>query len=301
MIPDTKFVLLCSFQMYVCEDCGHSTSDPEEHFRHLQQNHPFCPALQRCHDKRQFKFKMEQQQNNDGIGADNEMNEIAISVQKQAEVDGKTETDMAVAHLQSIEGNVDTNNEYLEREELDRKPGIERLKESQFETKSGTVHARLSSQTYSNSYVHPGMLSTESDIDIQTRVCNNRKQPEEGVIKTLSESTKRFAATEPTNVSPKKKLKSVYSPKKNKFGTSPTKTSPQRLVVSENRGDVSKYDIENVVSKKMTENVAKKRPLGSLTQNTINQQKNNFNSHLNDNAFPVAKKPLGSIMENLRW
>ena len=44
-------------KVYVCEECGHSTGDPEEHFRHLQQNHPFCPALARCHDKRQFKFQ----------------------------------------------------------------------------------------------------------------------------------------------------------------------------------------------------------------------------------------------------
>lgn len=277
--------------MYVCEDCGHSTSDPEDHFRHLQQNHPFCPALQRCHDKRQFKFKMEQQQNNEAV---------ATSDQKQAEVDSKTETCMAVAHLQRIEGVVDTSNdivkqEYLEREELDRKLGTERLKESQFEMR--TAHAVVSAQTHSNSCARPGMLSSESDI-LQTRFCDIRKQPENGVIKTLSESTKRLATTEPNNVSPKKKLKTVYSPKKNKSGSSPMKLCPQRLGVSENRGDVSKHDIENVVGKKMTENVTKKRPLGSLTQNTINnQQKNKFN----DNAFPVAKKPLGSIMENLRW
>ncbi|KAL3881026.1 hypothetical protein ACJMK2_033226 [Sinanodonta woodiana] len=45
-------------KVYVCEDCGHSTEDPEEHYHHLQDNHPHCPALMRSHDKRQFKFDM---------------------------------------------------------------------------------------------------------------------------------------------------------------------------------------------------------------------------------------------------
>ncbi|KAK3611401.1 hypothetical protein CHS0354_034846 [Potamilus streckersoni] len=45
-------------KVYVCEDCGHSTEDPEDHYHHLQENHPHCPALMRSHDKRQFKFDM---------------------------------------------------------------------------------------------------------------------------------------------------------------------------------------------------------------------------------------------------
>ncbi|XP_067663608.1 uncharacterized protein [Haliotis asinina] len=43
-------------KMYVCEDCGHTTGDPELHYVHLKENHPNCPALEKCHDKRQFKF-----------------------------------------------------------------------------------------------------------------------------------------------------------------------------------------------------------------------------------------------------
>ncbi|ESP01639.1 hypothetical protein LOTGIDRAFT_71114, partial [Lottia gigantea] len=27
-------------KMYVCEDCGHTTPDPEIHFIHLKENHP---------------------------------------------------------------------------------------------------------------------------------------------------------------------------------------------------------------------------------------------------------------------
>ena len=42
---------------YVCEDCGHSTTDPEVHFNHLKERHPNCPALAKPHDKRHFKFQ----------------------------------------------------------------------------------------------------------------------------------------------------------------------------------------------------------------------------------------------------
>src|SRR6218665_463869 len=43
-------------KMYVCEDCGHSTDDPEDFYSHLKNNHPNSMALQRRHDKRLFKF-----------------------------------------------------------------------------------------------------------------------------------------------------------------------------------------------------------------------------------------------------
>ncbi|KAK3100146.1 hypothetical protein FSP39_015345 [Pinctada imbricata] len=43
-------------KIYVCEECGHSTDDPEVHYVHLRDNHPNNPALSKCHDKRQFKF-----------------------------------------------------------------------------------------------------------------------------------------------------------------------------------------------------------------------------------------------------
>ena len=46
-------------KMYVCEECGHTTQDPEEHFEHLKVTHPNSPALARSYDKRQFKFKAE--------------------------------------------------------------------------------------------------------------------------------------------------------------------------------------------------------------------------------------------------
>ena len=43
-------------QMYVCEDCGHTTPEPELHYLHLKDHHPFSPALLKFYDKRHFKF-----------------------------------------------------------------------------------------------------------------------------------------------------------------------------------------------------------------------------------------------------
>ncbi|XP_048777990.2 zinc finger protein 236-like [Ostrea edulis] len=43
-------------KLYVCEDCGHTTSDPSQHFVHLKHFHPQNPVLLKFYDKRQFKF-----------------------------------------------------------------------------------------------------------------------------------------------------------------------------------------------------------------------------------------------------
>lgn len=43
-------------KMYVCEDCGHTTAEPEVHYIHLKDNHPHSPALLKFYDKRHFKF-----------------------------------------------------------------------------------------------------------------------------------------------------------------------------------------------------------------------------------------------------
>jgi len=43
-------------KMYVCEDCGFTTAEPEVHYLHLKDNHPFSPALHKFYDKRHFKF-----------------------------------------------------------------------------------------------------------------------------------------------------------------------------------------------------------------------------------------------------
>jgi len=43
-------------KMYVCEDCGHTTAEPETHYLHLKDFHPYSPALLKFYDKRHFKF-----------------------------------------------------------------------------------------------------------------------------------------------------------------------------------------------------------------------------------------------------
>lgn len=42
--------------MYVCEECGHTTNEPETHYIHLKEKHPYSPALLKFYDKRHFKF-----------------------------------------------------------------------------------------------------------------------------------------------------------------------------------------------------------------------------------------------------
>ena len=47
-------------KLYVCEDCGHTTLEPGDHYLHLKNFHPQSPVLLRFYDKRQFKFAEEQ-------------------------------------------------------------------------------------------------------------------------------------------------------------------------------------------------------------------------------------------------
>ncbi|RWS16142.1 protein ovo-like isoform X2 [Dinothrombium tinctorium] len=43
-------------KIYVCEDCGNTTNQPESHYMHLKLQHPYSPALAKFYDKRHFKF-----------------------------------------------------------------------------------------------------------------------------------------------------------------------------------------------------------------------------------------------------
>jgi len=43
-------------KMYVCEECGNTTAQPEHHYMHLKAQHPYSPALAKFYDKRHFKF-----------------------------------------------------------------------------------------------------------------------------------------------------------------------------------------------------------------------------------------------------
>ncbi len=43
-------------KLYVCEDCGHTSNDPANHYEHIKILHPYSPLIHRYYDKRQFKF-----------------------------------------------------------------------------------------------------------------------------------------------------------------------------------------------------------------------------------------------------
>ncbi|CAF3641072.1 unnamed protein product [Rotaria sp. Silwood1] len=43
-------------KLYVCEDCGHTSTDPAKHYEHIKNFHPYSPLIHRYYDKRQFKF-----------------------------------------------------------------------------------------------------------------------------------------------------------------------------------------------------------------------------------------------------
>lgn len=43
-------------KIYVCEECGNTTANPEGHYLHLKNEHPYSPALAKFYDKRHFKF-----------------------------------------------------------------------------------------------------------------------------------------------------------------------------------------------------------------------------------------------------
>ena len=62
-------------KLYVCEDCGHTCTQPEQHYIHLKSNHPNSTALLKCYDKRQFKFEKDEKTVSSGMispGADSQ-------------------------------------------------------------------------------------------------------------------------------------------------------------------------------------------------------------------------------------
>ncbi|CAF1636009.1 unnamed protein product [Rotaria magnacalcarata] len=43
-------------KLYVCEDCGHTSIDPANHYGHIKVMHPYSSLIHRQYDRRQFKF-----------------------------------------------------------------------------------------------------------------------------------------------------------------------------------------------------------------------------------------------------
>lgn len=263
--------------MYVCEDCGFTTSDPEVHFKHLQQNHPFCPALARCHDKRQFKFKSETETTEAKEPKNVPFDEAAFAA---AMISGGNDA-------QDIAETVKT--------ELPEHPvmAADVRTDNANNTETPTSEANDDMAQHSNvaAFTHSskpgsGSPTTHPLIYHTDRLTNKRH---------INES--------PT-ASPQKKPRNVNSPKKLKSQSSPMKVRPLSLSLSENGSvPIPKLDLENMTSKKFSEQPVKKRPLGSLTQNTIHQLNAKNNQTIQNNGTMVyePKKPLGNIIENNQW
>ncbi|XP_065336644.1 uncharacterized protein LOC135937421 [Cloeon dipterum] len=47
-------------KIYVCEECGNTTGEPDEHYLHLKEQHPDSAALLKVNDRRYFKFASKQ-------------------------------------------------------------------------------------------------------------------------------------------------------------------------------------------------------------------------------------------------
>ncbi|CAF0898453.1 unnamed protein product [Didymodactylos carnosus] len=44
-------------KLYVCEDCGETSENPNKHYDHIRVYHPYSPLIHRHYDKRQFRLK----------------------------------------------------------------------------------------------------------------------------------------------------------------------------------------------------------------------------------------------------
>lgn len=277
--------------MYVCEDCGHSTSDPEVHFKHLQQNHPFCPALARCHDKRQFKFNAVKSETSavKHISSSVTVNDVS------AAEDGVTETSIKIEPQERLVSSTrDSSEADVAAMKKDSRPAATETSDRDRDRNStpGERTDAISNPTDTGKRLSAPEIQLGPKLYPPTDRLTNKRHNNETTICT----------------SPQKKPKTLNSPKKQKQQSSPTKVRMQPFGVSENGSvPVSKLNLENVSSKKFADQPVKKRPLGSLTQNTIYQlsYKNAHNKQVSggssgDNGY-APKNTLGSVIDNKQW
>jgi ovo-like protein len=66
-------------KLYVCEDCGCTTENPEEHLEHLQKFHPNSPALKRSYDRRIIKINKDGSNNQDGNATRSSINSYSAN------------------------------------------------------------------------------------------------------------------------------------------------------------------------------------------------------------------------------
>jgi len=299
--------------MYVCEDCGHTTSDPEGHFTHLQQNHPFCPALTRCHDKRQFKFK------GDNSDEYDDKSTIDTSEMTSDETSGSMEdaTTSTHAHAEAT-SQIVLHRTVFDNDRTDRlqvPTPTNRTDRLQVPTPTITSSSYVSESPVTLKHEHTDtlrqsnetMVETPPASDTQTHVVqSSRPISSYSHTQSVIYHTDRLPTKRHSDVisatSPLKKQRTLNSPKKSK-PTSPMKVRPQSSNVSENGTiPIPKFDLEHLSAKTFSDHPVKKRPLGSLTQNTIHQLnvKNNEISQNKQTSLQL-KMPLGSIIENNQW
>jgi len=97
-------------KVYVCEDCGYTTSQPELHYSHLKTLHPHSPALQRSNDKRQFKFQTPERVSSERVLSERLLSERVLSHSVRASTDCFHDQH-AVDSLESLtETDVNNNN-----------------------------------------------------------------------------------------------------------------------------------------------------------------------------------------------
>ena len=244
------------FQVYVCEDCGHSTAEPENHFKHLQQNHPYNPALTRCHDKRQFKFNKHESSSTSAT-------ESSVTTSVSASVSEQP----GAAQRQPLAETRDVNETVHQRRQEVSAPSkaCDELPFQRYRTlaNSGDTASSTASSLFSDRDIAPHLKDmnslTDKGANSEIRYCDIRLAPKRGIANSPKSS--------PVKTAPKQLKPS-----------SPMKVRPLNFGLCENSVPaIPRLDnnTENTAGKHFnTDGQFKKRPLGSLTQNTIQNEGN---------------------------
>ena len=304
-------------KVYVCEECGHSTGDPEDHFRHLQQNHPFCPALARCHDKRQFKFQTP---------------ENVDKCRKTAATLDATESGVRIGHEQNthLKPNA-TGTSFCENktETAKNKTDAIEMRDHGFNKDSSTRFG--SSNAEKNSYDNELCVAVQSvqeqinhmegrlTVENATNVAVENQENDKLIRVEDNILNKEIVIRGKVNTSSPRKFP-WKSPRKSprKFGQSPQKSKINRPLARSGQSpgepfkiyqDVPQYDIENRSIQKLKQyggdDYYKSKQAGSplgARESRENQstggtlKPKQFNTQ--DNRTSSLKQPLGSLTQN---
>lgn len=322
-------------KVYVCEECGHSTSDPEDHFRHLQQNHPFCPALARCHDKRQFKFRTESTENASNavpkrIVNENDSHDFSESV---SSVDSNEDCDQLTIKIPVSDVDPGAVSEAIASTDI-RYPN-DKSKDSD-RMNVDAVLQRSEGETGSASELSIAVKSVQSEFDKMGKqnsgliaIDPNRKTDKETISSgsieelysskgiTYREKIRSYSPQKFPWKSPRKSPKKITrSPQKLKV-QKPTMKSSLALIRGEPfkiYQDVPQYDIENRSIQKLRQyggdDYYKSRKAGMSESSVEREARNGENRSDNirvkqfgsqDNRAMGLKQPLGSLTQNTQY